>query len=115
MKAVLCSQFSDFSSQTYRWPTGECELSAFTENWEPRTENSFQCFSLIGKMCNRFSISHPSRKTDNTTTSTAIDSPKLRPRRVGSRRRVARLRMLRVAKPKTTAHRMLYTFSRDPR
>src|SRR5215471_16747629 len=63
--------------------------------------------SLIGKMWSRLSISQPSRNTDTTTTATAISSPKLMRRRLGSMRRVARLRMLRVAKPNTTAQRML--------
>ena len=41
------------------------------------------------------------------TTSTAINSPKVSPRRLGSKRLAARLRIFSVAKPNTTAQRML--------
>src|SRR5207249_6474589 len=65
--------------------------------------------SLIGRILNRKSISQPSSSTDTTTTRTASNSPKLRCLRSGSRRLPTRLRILMVAKPKTSAHRMLYT------
>src|SRR5579862_193298 len=68
---------------------------------------AFQCLSCMGKMWRAPSISQPNSKIDTTTTITAIISPKDMRRRVGSRCLAARLMMLRVAKPNTTAQRML--------
>jgi len=65
--------------------------------------------SLIGRILNRKSISHPSNNTDTTTTRMASNSPKFRCLRSGSRRLPTRLKILMVAKPNTSAHRMLYT------
>src|SRR5205823_509087 len=65
--------------------------------------------SLIGRILNKNSISQPRSNTETTTTRTASNSPKLRRLRSGSNRLPTRLRILMVAKPKTSAQRMLYT------
>src|SRR5258708_374696 len=66
-----------------------------------------QRLSLMGKMWNMPNSSQPSRKIESRTMSTAISSPKVKPRRLGSKRLAARLRIFSVANPKTTAQRML--------
>src|SRR5204863_9796093 len=59
----------------------------------------------MGSTLNKYSISHPKRKTEKATTTMARVSPKLRRVRLGSKRRVTNPRKLSVAKPNTKAHR----------
>src|SRR5437867_9177936 len=61
----------------------------------------------MGSTLNKYSISHPKRKTEKATTTMARVSPKLRRVRLGSKRRVTNPRMLSVAKPNTKAQRMV--------
>src|ERR1700730_1614005 len=63
----------------------------------------------MGKILNRLSISHPRRTIETMTTMMAMVSPKLKRERSGSKRLATSPRILRVAKPKTNAHKMLYT------
>src|SRR6266851_9059008 len=63
----------------------------------------------MGKILNRLSISQPSRTIETTTTRMAMVSPKFNRLREGSKRLATSPRMLRVAKPKTSTHKMLYT------
>src|SRR5437870_11667484 len=68
----------------------------------------------MGSTLNKYSISHPKRKTEKATTTMARVSPKLRRVRLGSKRRVTNRRMLSVAKPNTKAQRVverLFLFS----
>src|SRR2546427_2919638 len=60
----------------------------------------------MGSTLNKYSISHPKRKTEKATTTMARVSPKLRRVRLGSKRRGNNPRMLSVAKPNTKAQRM---------
>src|ERR1700730_12923735 len=63
----------------------------------------------MGKILNKLSISHPKRMIETTTTRMAIVSPKFNRLREGSKRLATSPRILRVAKPKTSTHKMLYT------
>src|SRR2546427_12698231 len=60
----------------------------------------------MGSTLNKYSISHPKRKTEKATTTMARVSPKLRRGRLGSKRRGTNTKMLSVAKPETQAQRM---------
>src|SRR5205823_12843576 len=68
----------------------------------------------MGSTLNKYSISHPKRKTEKATTTMARVSPKLRRVRLGSKRRVTNPRMLSGGKPNTKAQRRverLFLFS----
>src|SRR5207237_10023157 len=61
----------------------------------------------MGSTLNKYSISHPKRKTEKATTTMARVSPKLRRVRLGSKRRVTNPRMLSVAKANTKGQKMV--------
>ena len=62
----------------------------------------------MGKILNRLSISQPRRTIETMTTRMAMVSPKFKRLREGSKRLATKPRILRVAKPNTRTHKMLY-------